>query len=59
MKTLQVTNEEKGKKGKEAGDRLENKSNEAESLEGILQLEKVVEGKESTAEGLRKRMKSH
>lgn len=59
MKTLQVTNEERGKKGKEAGDRLENKSNEAESLEGILQLEKVVEGKESTAEGLHKRMKSH
>lgn len=27
LKRLQVTNEERGKKGKEAGDRLENKSN--------------------------------
>lgn len=30
LKSLQVTNEEGGKKGKEAGDRLENKSNVAE-----------------------------
>lgn len=45
MKNLQITNEERGKKGKEAGERLDNKSNEAASLEGTLQLEKVVEGK--------------
>lgn len=35
-------------KGKEAGGRTEKKSKEPETLEGILQLEKAVEGKEIT-----------
>lgn len=40
---------QRGKKGKEAGDKLENKSNEPETPEGILQAEKAVEGKEIRA----------
>lgn len=59
LKNLQVTKEERGKKGKDAGDRLENKSNESASLEGIWQPKKCVEGKESTAAKPHKRTKSH